>query len=182
MEETWSRNILNVLTTPVTEVEYVAGIALLGMVKLAIALGTLSVTAFVFFGFGLSEVGWGLVPIAGILVVLGWAVGMFTIGLMLRFGQSAEILAWGINFVILAISGVFNPVDALPGPIQPIARVLPSTHAFSAMRALLDGDPMPWNDILAGTVGAFVALLASLWFCVAMLGVFRRRGFVTRFS
>ncbi len=27
MEETWSRNLLNVLTTPVTEVEYVAGTA-----------------------------------------------------------------------------------------------------------------------------------------------------------
>ena len=38
MEETWSRNLLNVMVTPVTEVEYVAGLAVFGLVKLAFAL------------------------------------------------------------------------------------------------------------------------------------------------
>src|SRR4029453_13112783 len=36
MEETWSRNLLNVLTTPVTEVEYVAGTAVFGMAKVVL--------------------------------------------------------------------------------------------------------------------------------------------------
>src|SRR5688500_10719325 len=44
MEETWSRNLLNVLTTPVTEIEYVAGTAAFGMVKVVLAMATLSVT------------------------------------------------------------------------------------------------------------------------------------------
>src|SRR5215217_4638692 len=35
MEETWSRNLLNVLTTPLTEAEYVSGIAVFGLAKLA---------------------------------------------------------------------------------------------------------------------------------------------------
>ena len=37
MEETWSRNLLNVLTTPVTEVEYVAGTAVFGLAKVLLA-------------------------------------------------------------------------------------------------------------------------------------------------
>ena len=56
MEETWSRNLLNVLTTPVTELEYVAGTAAFGLAKVLLALTTLTVTAFVFFGFGLEGV------------------------------------------------------------------------------------------------------------------------------
>jgi ABC-2 type transport system permease protein len=182
MEETWSRNLLNVLTTPVTELEYMTGVASFGLVKLALALVTLCVTAFGFFGFELSAIGWGLVPIAASLVVLGWAVGLFTVGLMLRYGQSAEILAWGINFVLLSISGVFNPVDALPGPLQPIAELLPSTHAFNAVREILDGNPVPWDEVTAALVGSVVALLAGIAYATWMLRVFRRRGFVTRFS
>jgi ABC-2 type transport system permease protein len=182
MEETWSRNLLNVLTTPVKELEYVAGIASFGLVKLILALITLSVTAFVCFGFELSSIGWGLVPIAGSLIILGWAVGLFTIGLMLRYGQSAEILAWGINFVIMAISGVFNPIDALPAVLQPVAAVLPSTHAFEAMRDILDGRPLPWDEVAAALIGSTIALGAGIAYATWMLRVFRRRGFVTRFS
>ncbi|MEO5725218.1 MAG: ABC transporter permease, partial [Ilumatobacteraceae bacterium] len=112
MEETWSRNLLNVLTTPVTEIEYVAGTAAFGMAKVLLALTTVSLTALYFFGFHLSAIGWSIVPIASVLVVVGWAVGISNIGVMLRFGQSAEILTWGSNFVLMALSGVFNPVAA----------------------------------------------------------------------
>ena len=82
----------------------------------------------------------------------------------------------------MAFSGVFNPVDALPGALQPIARILPSTHAFNALRAVLNGNPLPGDEIALGVIGAFVMLLAGFAFTARMLHVFRRRGFVTRFS
>ena len=182
MEETWSRNLLNVLTTPVTEVEYVAGTAIFGLAKVLLALTTLSLTAFVFFRFDLGAVGWALVPIALILTIVGWGVGIANIGIVLRFGQGAEILIWGSNFVLMALSGVFNPVEALPGVLQPIARVLPSTYAFSALRDVLAGQPLDTGDIAAGLVGALVFLVGGTAFSVAMLRTFRHRGFVTRFS
>jgi ABC-2 type transport system permease protein len=182
MEETWSRNLLNVLTTPVTEVEYVSGTAIFGLAKVMLALTTLSLTAFGFFRFDLGAVGWALVPIALILTIVGWGVGIANIGIVLRFGQGAEILIWGSNFVLMALSGVFNPVEALPGALQPIARVLPSTYAFAALRDVLAGEPLDTSDIAAGLVGAFVFLVGGTVFSVAMLRTFRLRGFVTRFS
>ena len=182
MEETWSRNLLNVLTTPVTEVEYVSGTAIFGLAKVMLALTTLSLTAFGFFRFDLGAVGWALVPIALILTIVGWGVGIANIGIVLRFGQGAEILIWGSNFVLMALSGVFNPVEALPGALQPIARVLPSTYAFAALRDVLAGQSLDTSDIAAGLVGAFVFLVGGTVFSVAMLRTFRLRGFVTRFS
>jgi len=182
MEETWSRNLLNIMTTPITELEYAAGIASFGLAKLVMGMTATTVARIAFFGFNIGSAGWGLLPIVAILMLTGWALSLFVIGLILRYGQSAEILAWGVNFVVLAISGVFNPVEAIPGPIQPIARVLPTTHAFAAARTLIDGDPLPWNEVVAGAVGAVVVAIAGMAFLVRMLGVFRSRGYITRFS
>jgi ABC-2 type transport system permease protein len=182
MEETWSRNVLNVMTTPVTEGEYIAGVGLFGLAKLVVAMVVLTLIALAFFGFDLTSVGWGLVPVAAILMVSGWAIGLTVIALMLRYGQSAEILAWGINFLVMALSGVFNPVDAIPGLLQPVARVLPTTHAFSALRDMLDGKPLPLGQIAIGLVSAMICAAVAMWFATRMLRTFRRRGFVTRFS
>lgn len=182
MEETWSRNLLNVMTTPVTEAEFVLGTAVFGLLKVVAAITTLSVTAFGFFRFGLDEIGWSLVPIALILTLVGWAAGIANIGLLLRYGQSAEILAWGMNYVLMAFSGVFNPVEALPGPFQPVAKALPSAHAFSALRAVLDGRPLPGDQIALGLLTAVAWLVGAVLFSTFMLRTFRKRGFVTRFS
>jgi ABC-2 type transport system permease protein len=182
LEETWSRNVLNVLTTPVTEIEYLIGTAAFGMFKVLFALGTLSVTAFAFFRFDLGEVGWSVVPIALILTVVGWGVGIACIGVVLRYGQGAEILMWGGNYILMAFSGVFNPVDALPGVIQPLAKILPSTHAFSAMRDVLAGKPLPMGTIVIGMIGSVVVLFLGFAFTARMLRTFRKRGYVTRFS
>ena len=182
MEETWTRNILNVMTTPLREVEYVIGLALMGLMKLAAAMVTVSVAALLFYRFGLGEIGWGLVPVIGVLLLCGWCTAMLVIGLLLRFGQSAEILAWATTFVLLALSGVFNPVESLPGPIQPIAKLLPTTYAFRAARDLLDGGPIPWGDLLLATLSAFVLAGVSMLYVLRMLRVFRDRGYVTRYS
>ncbi len=182
LEETWSRNLLNVLTTPVTEFEYIAGTAIFGLFKVMFALATLSITAFGFFRFDLGTVGWSVVPIAAILTIVGWGVGIACIGIVLRFGQGAEILMWGGNYVLMAFSGVFNPVNALPGALQPVAKVLPSTHAFSALRAVLAGHALPMHEIAVGLIGSVVVLFAGFAFSTWMLRIFRQRGFVTRFS
>lgn len=182
MEETWSRNLLNVMTTPVREIEYVVGLAVYGLAKLAAAMAMVSLMALTLYGFGLGEVGWGLVPIAALLIVMGWALALLVVGMLLRFGQSAQILAWASTFVILAVSGVFNPIDSIPGALQPVARILPTTFAFSASRELLDGRPLPWNDIGWAALGTVVLVVFSVTFVTRKLAQFRRRGFVTRYS
>src|SRR5918996_528785 len=68
MEETWSRNLLNLMVTPLKEIEYVAGVALLGMVKLVTGTGLVAVTALLAFSFDVTDLGFGLIPIAAILL------------------------------------------------------------------------------------------------------------------
>jgi ABC-2 type transport system permease protein len=182
MEETWSRNLMNVLTTPVTEFEYITGTAILGIAKVIAALTVVSITAYAFFSFDTTAVGWALVPISLILMIVGWGLGIAGIGAVLRFGQGAEIITWGSNFILMALSGAFNPVESLPAVLQPISAILPSTKAFDAMRQVLAGQPLPVGEIVRGLIGSVVFVIAGFTFSWYMLRSFRRRGFITRFS
>ena len=182
MEETWTRNLLNVLTTPVTELEYVVAVGVFGLLKTLLAMAALTVTTIVLFGFDLSQVGWAVIPVAWILVLNGWALALLVIGLILRFGQSAEILTWGLNYVVMALSGVFFPVDALPPGLRSIAAVLPTTWAFSALRRALDGLPFSWVGFGVAFLTSLLLIVLSGLLATHLLKVFRRRGFVTRYS
>ncbi|MGQ0848629.1 MAG: ABC transporter permease [Actinomycetota bacterium] len=182
MEETWTRNLLNVLTTSVTPTEYLTGISIFGLAKLTLTMLALTATTITLYGFDMTAVGWSVIPIVGILILNGWAVALIVVGLILRFGQSAEILTWGLNYVILAVSGVFFPVEALPAGLRQFAAVLPTTHAFAAARRVLDGGTVAWSSLGAAAVGTMVFIGLSAWFGAIMLAVFRSRGFITRYS
>ena len=117
------------------------------------------------------------------LLVVGWAISLFVIGLVLRFGTGAEALAWGVMFVLLPLSGVFYPIDSLPALLQPIAQLLPTTHAFAALRGLVDGEPARLGAgrdrrDRRGRDGAGSRSRTSSH----MLKLFRRRGYITRYT
>jgi ABC-2 type transport system permease protein len=101
---------------------------------------------------------------------------------VLRFGSGAEVLAWGIFFVVMPLSGVFYPVDALPSALRPIAHVLPTTHAFRAGRALFENGSMHWGEVGWATLGVAVGAIATLMFLARMLSVFRSRGYISRYT
>ena len=155
----------------------------MGLLKLAAAMVTVSVTAIVFYRFGLGEIGWGLVPVIGVLLLCGWCTAMLVIGLLLRYGQSAEILAWATTFVLLALSGVFNPVESIPGA-DPADREDPPHHLRLQRRprpARRRTDPVERPRCWA-TLGAFVLAGLSMLYVLRMLRIFRDRGYVTRYS
>ena len=68
-----------------------------------------------------------------------------------------------MNYVLLRVLGVFNPVEALPGGLQPVAQLLPSTHASARARAVLDGKPLPGDELAIGALAALVWLVGADW-------------------
>lgn len=182
MEETWSRNLLNFMVTPIREREYMAGVMVFGLVKLAMGLGMVTLAALTLYSFNLMDVGWGLIPIVGVLMLVGWCISLYVIAFVLRFGNGAEILAWGLLFVIVALSGAFYPVSAIPGPLQPVSQALPSTHVFEAARTILDGDPLPWKRLGYAGAGLAVFVPLAILYLRHMLRLFRSRGYITRYT
>jgi ABC-2 type transport system permease protein len=182
LEEAWTRNLLNLMVTPMREVEYVAGVVLFGMIKLAIGLTVVTLTALGFFAFNVTDLGIGLIPVAAVLLVVGWVIALFVIALVLRFGTGAEALAWGILFVVMPLSGVFYPVEALPEVLQPLSLALPSTHAFVAGRALFDGRGILWGELGIALIGCIVLGAMVLLFLTRMLSRFRSLGYISRYT
>ena len=182
LEETWTRNLLNLMVTPLSEVEYVLGVALFGLVKLVMGVVVIGLAAFGLYAFDVTRLGVGLLPVVLVLLVAGWAVALFVIALVLRFGTGAEALAWGILFVVMPLSGVFYPVQALPWLLRPVANLLPTTHAFAVGRGLVAGEGLRWGELGVAALTTVLVSAAALAFLARMLRLFRRRGYITRYT
>jgi ABC-2 type transport system permease protein len=81
-----------------------------------------------------------------------------------RFVQPVGALVF---YPMLALSGLFFPIDALPPTLRTIARALPLTHAVSLMRGVWRGDGWPAHvtDIAALIIVMVVGVVISArWF------------------
>lgn len=163
-EEIWVRNLVNVFLTPIRVPELMLATCLLGVMRAIVSAGVLGLLAWVLYSFHLFAVGPALVPFLASLVLFGWAVGMFTMGLILRFGHAAEALIWGIPFLIQPVAAVFYPVDVMPVWLQRVAHLLPATYIFEGMRGVLStgkADPrlllpaFAWNAVYLAAAAAF---------------------------
>jgi ABC-2 type transport system permease protein len=181
-EEIWVRNIINVFVAPVSPFELVLATCLLGVIRSTLTAAVLGVLAQVFYAFNLLSVGPALVPFYASLLLFGWAVGLCTVALILRFGQAAEALIWGVPFLIQPLSAVFYPLDVLPGWLQAVARGLPSTWVFEGMREALRTGRVD-TSILAAALGLNVIYLAAgAAFFGWMLVRVREKGYLTRMA
>ena len=182
MEETWSRNVLSLAVTPLAPWEYIAGVVLFGLFKMAIGVGGVVLIAVTAYKLDLSTVTLGIVPIVLLLMVCGYAIAFGVIGLMLRYGSGAEAFAWGILFVVMPLSGVFYPVTALPGVIQPLSKLLPTTYLFSAGRTLTETGRLPGHTMALAFMSTVAAAALTVGYAMWMMRLFRKRGYITRWS
>ncbi|MGA8293509.1 MAG: ABC transporter permease [Rhodoplanes sp.] len=137
LEEMWSRNLANLMMSPLKPVEFIVALMVMSVVRLLIGMVPVSLLAIAFFGFNLYGLGLALAAFFANLILTSWAVGIFVSGLIIRNGLGAENLAWTIMFVFLPLTCVYYPVSVLPPFLQYVAWALPPTYVFEGMRALL---------------------------------------------
>jgi len=179
-EDIWAKNILNVFVAPVRTWELLVATSLIGVLRATLSAGALALLARLFYGFPLFSIGLPLIPFYFSLLLFGWAMGMFTMALVLRFGSAAEALIWGIPFLIQPLSAVFYPVSVLPGWVQMIARALPSTWVFEGMREALATGRVGVRTLLLAVLLNAVYLAAGAAFFGWMLGRVREKGYLAR--
>ena len=171
LEEMWSRNLANIMMSPLRPAEFVLALMIMSVIRLAVGMIPVSLLAIAFFGFNLWGLGLALAAFFANLILTSWAVGIFVSGLVLRQGLGAENMAWTIMFIFLPLTCVYYPVAVLPQWLQVVAWMLPPTYVFEGMRALLIShtfrvdlmlEALALNVVLfAAAVVAFLALLQS---------------------
>ncbi len=180
LEDVWARNFLNLFVSPLTVAEYLTTLMLASLIKILLAAGVMTLLALVLYSFNLFVIGVSLVPFIINLVALGWAIGFFTTAVILRFGQQAEVLAWGIALLFQPVSAVFYPVSVLPPFLQAAAKFVPSSHVFEGMRAVIGGGAFPTRELLWSSGLNVLYLAASLFFFAALYKGVKKKGLLAR--
>lgn len=176
LEEMWSRNLGNLMMSPLTPFEFLLSLMIMSLIRLSIGIVPMAVMASLFFDFNVLGLGFALVAFFCNLILTSWAVGIMVSGLVVRNGMGAESLAWTLVFILLPLACVYYPVAVLPHWLQWVAWLLPPTYVFEGMRALLI-DKVFRADLMieALAINAGLFVVAILVF-VALLNSARSAG------
>jgi ABC-2 type transport system permease protein len=162
LEEMWSRNLANLMISPLRPIEFVMALMVMSIVRLAIGMVPVSLIAIAFFGFNIYGLGLALAAFFMNLMLTSWSVGLVVSGLVMRNGMGAESLAWTMMFLIMPVICVYYPVSVLPDWLQWLAWALPPTYVFEGMRALILEQQFR-ADLM---IGAFA--LNAVYFAIAV--------------
>lgn len=165
LEDIWSRNFINLFVSPLTVNELLGTTFIVCIFKACVPTVVLSLLAYALYGFNVLQLG----PIVffgyTLLLMFGFALGVFTTALILRFGHAAEALAWGVPFLVQPLSAVFYPVSVLPFFLRWPSHFLPASYVFEGIRHYIQTGSYP--------VGAFAtAFVLNLLWLALMISFF----------
>jgi ABC-2 type transport system permease protein len=182
LEDVWSRNFLNLFATPLRIPEYVCGLVITAVGTSTVGLAAMLALATAVFGLPFLALGAALVPILGLLFLFGIALGIVASAAVLRWGPASEWLVWPIPALLAPFAGVFYPVATLPGWMQAVARLLPPSYVFEALRGFVAGTPVRAAPLLGAAALALAQVAGAAW---GFSRVFRRvvrSGLLARYS
>lgn len=180
LEDIWARNLLNLFVSPLGAGEYIFALMLFSWVKVLVAGTIMALMAWFLYSFNFFILGMSLVGFILGLVAMGWAIGLLTLSLILRFGQQAEILAWGVAFLFQPVSAVFYPLSVLPDWLQRIARFIPSAYVFEGMREVILNGRVSWQNLLICFLLDAVYLALAFLFYHRIFKIVRKKGLLAK--
>lgn len=139
LDELWSRNLIDLFSTPLTISEYMTGLIFVNVFKAMVGVGAASLLAWAAYHFNIFPWLPGFVPYLVNLILFAFALGILITGLIFRYTTKIQALAWSFAGLLAPVSCVFYPVKSLPRWLRVIALTLPTTHSFEGMRQLLAG-------------------------------------------
>ena len=107
-----------------------------------------------------------LATLGGLLAcaACGLVLAVFSLGIAFLKRGDAFAFIFAFPDVIAVVSGVFYSTSVFPAPVQALARILPTTHAFDLLKATLGLAPARPGLFLATLLPwAAVAVLFTTW-------------------
>jgi ABC-2 type transport system permease protein len=180
LEELWSRNLVNLLMSPLRPSELVLSLMLVSLLRLAIAIVPVAALAYLFFSYNILSLGFAFAAFFANLMLTAWALGLVSTGIVLRYGLGAEGFVWLVVFVFMPVACVYYPVSTLPAWLQSVALALPPTHVFEGMRGVVLEQTFRVDYMIAAFALNVVALAVSYWVFIYLLQRARISGALLR--
>jgi ABC-2 type transport system permease protein len=180
LEEVWSRNLGHMFVSPLRANEWLLSLILVSIFRTAAGLAPAVLIGWLMYHFSIFQLGPPLAGFLANLMMMGWWLSLLIVSAILRYGQSAENLAWGAAFVLSPISAIYYPVSVLPDWLRPLALALPGAHVFEGMRGVMVDHVFKGGELTAAFgLNLLYLAIASLVFLGAFKGA-RGRGALLR--
>ena len=175
-EEMYARNLGHLFVSPLRPYEMVLALLLMSFFRTLIGVGGASLLAYYLYQFSIFSLGLPLIAFFANLLVMGWAMGLMIASIVLRWGLGAESLAWVVVFALSPLSGIYYPIAVLPGWLQPVVFLLPSSHVFEGMRAVMQQGVFREDLFLIAALLNAGYLVLGMAIFLAAFRVARKRG------
>jgi len=174
--EMMSRNIINLFATPLTFNEWFCGAMISGgFISFSLLLFS-SVIAWLVFGvFILKNLPVLLVFIFPLLIS-AWAVSCITIMILMVLGVHAQRLIFVMAWLFIPFSGVYYSLDLMPTWIQAVARYIPMSYIFEALRIFVLDGRISLAHLVYGYGLAIIYFVITIIACNLMFERSRRLG------
>lgn len=166
LQEFWQRNLANLFSTPLKLSEWIAGILLLCLCKLALTIAFGTLVVYILYSLNVFTVGWAFLPFAASLIIFGWTISFLAASCIILWGHKVEMFTWMVGYLFAPFSAVFYPVAVLPKWAQMISWCLPTTYIFEGMREILNSHAFPTNYF-------WISITLNLIYLTAALALFR---------
>ena len=182
LEDVWSRNFLNLFSSPLSISEYITGLVITSVMTSCVGLVTMLLLATGVFHLDFFSLGVPLAAFLMVLFVFGVTLGIFGSAIVLRLGPASEWLLWPLPALLSPFAAVFYPLATLPHWMQAVAQALPPSYVFEGMRDLLAGRPFPGALLLQGAAVAALELLLAAHYYGRIYRHAVRTGLLARYS
>jgi len=183
LEDFWGRNLYNLFTTPIRTSELVSSIIIFALIRGILSFALQSILAFILYQFNIFSINLYYIALSiSILITFGWAMGLFITGFIFRYGSRIQVFAWSVVWAIQPFSCVFYPLDALPAWAQKVAVLLPTTHVFENLRAVINNNAINWSSIIYAMIVTLVFLISMAFFINYSIEHAKKTGLLARYE
>lgn len=176
LADLWDRNLMNVLVSPLSWTEWMAGNILLSLVKVILSFIFTLLLTLVMYKISLFSTMSLLLPHIALLIVTSWWIAFIIISSILRFGTRIQTLAWALVAVISPFSAIYYPLSSLPRFAQYIAYFVPSSYIFESAREVIATGHYDWMKLGTCLFLNGIYLVLSLYYLKTSIDAARRRG------
>ena len=139
IDELWSRNLINLFSTPLTVSEYMVGLIIVNLLKVMFGLVASSAIAWAAYSFDILPWLPKFIPYMANLLLFALALGIAITGMIFRYTTKIQTLAWSFAGLLMPVSCIFYPISSLPKWLQTVAWMMPTAHSFEGMRDVMAG-------------------------------------------
>ncbi len=167
IDEIWNQNLVNMFSTPLTLREWIVSVIGQSLIKMVLAVGTISLVIVAMYQANLLALGWWLLPLFVNTILTGWCIGFISAAIVIRYGAKMQTVVWTFPAILFPLSAVYFPVEQLPPIVALVSHLVPTTYVFEGMRQYLFTGTISVASLVLSFVMSLVYLCLCIWLFVS---------------